>query len=304
MKTVSRNHGFTLVELMISLTIGLFLVGAMLTTLMTSAALGRTNERASDVRTNGTHALWILKRDVQHAGHLGLTSVFSPDMPLDTAKITVTNVCDATTIGQISQRIWGANDTNPYSGSCLKAADYSAGDVLVVRRLASEQSAKIADNVVYYRSSYEGGDYFTSAQMPSAVRQPPLVDYRLEETVYYVSPYTNSADESPRVPALYRLKLTEGPAMKPELVASGVENLQVRYGIVDGAGNHQYRDAQNMSLSDWDLVSSVEISLLVRAAATEPGYTASATYKLGDKTVTASDGYRRVVFNTVVQLRN
>jgi type IV pilus assembly protein PilW len=57
-------------------------------------------------------------------------------------------------------------------------------------------------------------------------------------------------------------------------------------------------------VSDWDLVSSLEISLLVRAAAKEAGYTASATYKVGDRTVTASDGYRRVVFNTVVQLRN
>lgn len=298
----SRIGGFTLVELMISLTIGLFLVGAMLTTLMTSAALGRTNERASDVRTNGTYALALVKRDVQHAGHLGLTSVFSPDAPLDSAKFTVTNVCDASKIGQISQRIWGSNDANPYSGSCLKAADYSAGDVLVVRRLSTASVGKIVDNVIYYRSSYEGGDYFSSAKMPTALRQAPLVDYRLEETVYYVSPYTNSADESPRVPALYRLKLTDGPAMKPELVASGVENLQVRYGIIDSAGKHQYLDAVNVV--DWDLVSSLEISLLVRAAAKEPGYTASATYKIGDQTITASDGYRRVVFNTVVQLRN
>jgi type IV pilus assembly protein PilW len=302
MTTISRNHGFTVVELMISLTIGLFLVGAMLTTLMTSAALGRTNERASDARTNGTYALSTVKRDVQHAGHLGLTSVFSPDAPLDSARFPVTNVCDATKVGQISQRIWGSNDANPYSASCLKAADYSAGDVLVVRRLSTAQADKIVENVVYYRSSYEGGDYFSSAQMPSALRQPPLVDYRLEETVYYVSPYTNSADESPRVPALYRLRLADGPAMKPELVASGVENFQVRYGVVDGAGNRQYLDAQNVS--NWDLVSSLEISLLVRAAAKEPGYTASATYKLGDQTVSASDGYRRVVFNTVVQLRN
>ena len=122
--------------------------------------------------------------------------------------------------------------------------------------------------------------------------------------MYYVSPYTTSADESPRVPALYRLKLGDGPAMQPELIASGVENFQVRYGIVTAAGTHQYLDAQNVGIDDWDLVSSVEISLLVRAGAKEPGYTASATYKVGDKTVTASDGYRRVVFSTVVQLRN
>ncbi|HEX2830952.1 MAG TPA: PilW family protein [Burkholderiales bacterium] len=297
-----RARGFTLVELMIALTIGLFLVGAMLTTLMTSAALGRTNERASDVNINGNYALSIVKRDVQHAGHLGLTSVFSPDAPLD-AKFTVANVCDAAKIGQISQRIWGDNDNNPYSGTCLKSTDYSQGDVLVVRRLSTSPAAKIADNVVYYRSSYEGGDYFTSTSLPTALRQPPLLDYRLEETVYYVSPYTTSAGESPRVPALYRLKLADGPKMQPELVASGVENLQVRYGIIDSAGNYQYLDAQNVG-ARWDLVTAVDISLLVRAGAKEPGYTASATYKIGDRTITASDGYRRVVFSTVVDLRN
>jgi len=305
MSLYSRNRGFTIVELMIALTIGLFLVGAMLTTVMTSAAMSRTNERASDVRTNGTYALSIMKRDVQAAGHLGLTSVFSPDAPLDAAKFPVANVCDAATVGQISVRIWGANDSNPYSATCLKAADYSTGDVLLVRHLSSAAATTLASNVVYYRSSYEGGDYFTTAQMPTAVRQPPLVDYRLEETVYYVSPYTTSASESPRVPALYRLKLSDGPAMQPELVASGVENLQLRYGIVDAAGNHRYADASSLvTKADWDLVSSVEISLLVRAAAKEPDLTASATYKLGDRTITANDGFRRVVYSTVVQLRN
>jgi type IV pilus assembly protein PilW len=294
-----RCGGFSLLELMVSMTVGLLLVGAMLATLTTSAALGRTNERSADVRTNGAYALSLLKRDVQHAGHLGLTSVFYPDDPLS---ISVTNACNTATIGRLSERIWGANDSNPYSATCIKAADYARGDVLVVRRLATNPSTALTSGVVYYRSSYEGGEYFTSTLVPTIARQAPVLDYALEENVYYVSPYTTAPDESPLVPALYRVRLVAGLKMQPELVASGIENMQVRYGVIDPGTSYRYLDAQNVT--NWDLVSSVEIALLVRSDGKEPGYSATSTYKIGDKEITANDGYRRLVFSTVVQMRN
>jgi type IV pilus assembly protein PilW len=296
-----RTGGFSLVELMVSITIGLLLVGAMLATLTTSAALGRTNERAADVRTNGTYALALMKRDVQHAGFLGLTSVFDTSRPFP---IAITNVCDAAAVGLMSARAWGANDTNPYSGTCIKPADYARGDVLVVRRLATNPATVLANDVVYYHSAYEGGEFFTKGTTLSAVRQPPILDYQLEESVYYVSPYTTSPDESPKVPALYRVRLVPGLKMEPELVASGVENLQVRYGVVDPGTSYRYLDADKVAANQWDLVSSIEISLLVRADAKEAGYTATSTYKIGDQQISANDGYRRVVFSTVVQMRN
>jgi type IV pilus assembly protein PilW len=286
---------------MIAMTVGLILVGGMLSAVIASSSTSKTRDRATAVQFSGRYAVDEMKRDVQHAGYLGITSLFSPDVPVD---IAVTNVCDAAVVGQISLRIWGS-DTNPYSGSCIPAANYLGGDVIVVRRLSMAPVTTLAANTIYYHAAYEGGTPFLGTTAPDfsgTNRQTPYLDYKLEETVYYLSPYTTSPTESPKVPALYRLRLTSGPSMTPELVATGVEQLRIRYGVFDTSGNAYYLPAA--SVTDWDLVSSVEISMLVRSDAQEPGYTNSTTYTLAGEDTVVNDGYRRQVFTTVVQLRN
>jgi type IV pilus assembly protein PilW len=297
-----KSRGFTLVELMISMTIGLLIVAGLLSALVTSSSTGKTRERASAIQLNGRYAVDFLKRDLQHAGFLGITSLFAPDEPV---AFPVTNVCNPATIGQISLRIWGADD-NPYAGSCLPANQYGGSDVLVVRRLSSNTvTAPFLSSLIYYRSAYEGGTAFVGPTPPDfsgTNRQPPYQDYLLQESVYYISPYTNSASESPRVPALYRLRLDSGPAMVPELIASGIEQMQVRYGVFASDGSARY--VQASAVTDWDNVGSIEISLLVRSDALEPGYRNTTTYTLGDEDVTVNDGFRRQVFSSVIQLRN
>ncbi len=298
----ARHHGFTLVELMIAMTVGLLLLSGMVTALVGSSSMGKTRERSSVVQFSGRYAIDTMKRDLQHAGYLGITSLFAPDAPVPFA---VSNVCDAATVGQLSLRVWGA-DSNPYAGSCIPADKYLTGDVLMVRRLSiSPVTGPFSSNVIYYHSSYEGGTAFLGPTAPDfngTNRQPPYLDYALEETVYYVSPYTTSPSESPRVPALYRMRLTNGPAMVPELVATGVEQMQLRYGQFDSSGNGRYVEAA--SITDWDSITSIEISLLVRADAVEPGYRNTSTYSVGGEDIVVNDSYRRTVFTTVVQMRN
>lgn len=307
MRTMTRipgapSRGFTLVEVMISMAIGLVLVGGMMTVLIASNSSAKTRDRATFVQFSGRYALDAIKRDVQHAGYLGITSLFAPDAPIT---FPVTNVCDSSAVGQISLRVWGY-DGNPYSGTCIPDANYGGGDVIVVRRLStSPVSTPLAAGVVYYHSAYEGGAAFLGAAVPDfsgTNRQAPYLDYTVEESVYYISPYTKSATESPKVPALYRLRLGAGPAMVPELVASGVEQMKIRYGVFDTDGTAFYLPAS--SITDWDTVSSVEISMLIRADAPEPGYVNNTTYTIGGEDVVVNDGFRRNVFSTVVQMRN
>src|SRR5687768_1145511 len=158
------SAGFTMIELMIALTIGLLLVASMLAVLVASASTGRTRDRAVEVQVNGRHAIDLIKRDVQHAGFLGGTSTFYPDAP---APIAVANACDAAALGRMSMRIWGSDDANPYSGSCIPGAGYARGDVFVVRRLSvSTAAAPFASDRIYYRSAYEGGEYFIGPVPP------------------------------------------------------------------------------------------------------------------------------------------
>lgn len=311
----SKNAGFTIVEMMIAMTVGLFIVGALIMVVNGTSATSVTRERASELQTNGRYAMEQMKKDLQHAGYLGISSLFTPDQPVTVgnpgppaiAAIAVANAC-AADVGQLSQRIWGAEDSNPFTATCIPAASYARGDVLVVRGLnPSVASAPFSAGLVYYRSSYEGGGPFVGPTAPDFVgssKGPPYMDYRMDETVYYISPYTASAAESPNVPALYRLRLSTGPAMVAELVAPGVEHLKIRYGVFQTDDTVRYLPADQMATTDWDLVRSVQVFLLMRAATPEGGYVNSTTYSLGGDTYTVNDSYPRLLLTAVVQQRN
>ena len=305
------SAGFSMVEMMVAVTVSLFVIGALIAVVTGSSATGRTRDRASELQINGRFALEQIKNDLQHAGFLGISSLFFPDQPLSAGGINVTSVCDSTTAGLLSQRVWGGNDTNPYSATCIPAANYSTGDVMVIRALSpAPVTAPFSSTLVYYHSSYEKGAAFkgpgtaTEIDCTGAVFRPPCQDYLLNEIVYYVSPYTNSSTESPTVPALYRLRLGTGPAMIRELVAGGVENLQVRYGVFQTDSTARYLAADQISGTDWDAVKSAQVWLLMRASLPEPGYTNNNTYTMGTQNMTVNDSYPRLLLSAVVNLRN
>jgi type IV pilus assembly protein PilW len=303
-----RSRGFTLIEAMVALVISLFIVSALFAVVAGSSAASKTRDRDAELQANARYALDQIKTDLLHAGFLGVSSLFFPDAPLSASGINVTNACSTATAGLLSLRVWGSNDANPYATTCIPASDYSVGDVLVIRGLnPTTVTAPFSASLAYYHSAYEGGQPFIGPTPPDfsgSNKLPPYSDYRIDETVYYISPYTTASTESPRLPALHRLKLASGPAMVPELVATGVENMQLRFGLFRTNDTVRYLSADQMSASDWDLVKSVEVSLLMRAANTEPGYVNTNTYVMGAANVTVNDGYRRVLVNTVVQLRN
>lgn len=311
----TRQSGLTLPELMIASTIAMFMLVGVSELYLSSGSGEKTNQEAAEITANGRYAIEVLKRDLMHAGYRGL-SWAEPTIPTTTTISTITNECASGFVTNLRQGVWGSNDTNPFSATCVPTANYSTGDILVIRRAASESVSSLSSTTIYLRSAYERGEVFQgsqSATLATTFTQTPNFNYPLQVMVYYVSPYTNSSTESPLVPALYRSSLGAGPAMSAELVASNVEDMQIQYGRLMTDLNTQFYNANSVSTtatsttttpSEWDDVSIVRIWLLVRATNKEPGYTNTNTYTLGDKSITVNDNYRREVFSTIVQLRN
>ena len=302
-------NGFTIVEVMISLTIGLVLCLGFGAALVDASANARTNDRTSDIQTNGRAALEALRRDVMHAGYRSITWADPNQISIG----AVTGDCAAGFTANVRQGIWGANDSNPFSATCILAANYGGGDILVIRRVALTPATAIAANTVYFRSAYERGELFLGSAPPTFT-EVPNEDRAYEVIVYYISPYSFSPLENPRIPALYRVTLRPGPLIgSPELVATGVDSLQVQFGRLTTDGNTIYQNANAVSAtatsvttdpSEWDDVNSVRISILVRALTAEPGVVNTNSYTLGDQTITPNDRYRRMAFTTTAQLRN
>jgi type IV pilus assembly protein PilW len=302
----SRTGGFSLIELMVALTIGLIIVAAMLQNLTASSGSNRTNARVAEFQTNGRFAADFMRREIQHAGFAGLSWTNLTDLGTTG---TTDYGCGTGFAANIVQPIWGANDSNPFSGSCIPTQNYARGDILVLRRAGLEpipSAAALAANTLYFRSEYLQGSVFLGPTRPPNL-QLPVADYLLETDVYYISPWTKSASENPKIPALYRMTLGPGPAMTAQLVASEIENMQVQYGVVtangiDGGLLTRYYDAA--SVPDWNSVVAVRLWLLARSSDVEPGYTNTSTYAMGDRSVgPVSDGYQRQLFPLVVQVR-
>ena len=313
----ARANGFTLIEMMIAVTIGLGILAGLTGVLATSSSNSKTNDRTSELLSNGRYALNSMKHELRESGFRGYTWA-DPSAPA--AMGVIGNECleagaaDGTFVSNLRQAIWGANDANPFSGNCIPTASYAAGnDVLVVRRLSVLPATALTANTVYFRSSFERGQVFRGAVAPVFTPVPaPLASFQMQVFVYYISPFTVSATESPLVPALYRVSLDNTGTMVRELVASGIERMQVQYGRLT-APDTQYLDtlagasfsADATTLTAWEDLNSVRIWLLARNAVAEPGYVNSNVYQLGSAPdYTPNDGFRRQLFTTVVQLRN
>jgi len=309
----ARQSGFSIIELMVALTIGLLIVAAMLQNLTVASGSNRTNARVAEFQGNGRFATDFLRREIQHAGFAGVSWTHLTQI----GSTSVTNDCGTGFAAKITEPIWGANDSNPYSATCIPtttdAPNYARGDILVLRRAdldAIPATATLSATTLYFRSEYLQGSVFVGPTRPANL-QSPVADYMVHTDVYYIKSCTNppgTTCEVPPVPALYRMSLGTGPAMTAQLVASNIEDMQVQYGVETDAGM-QFHDAPDASL--WPSVTAVRLWLLARSSSAETGYNnKGSSYAMGSaKTVTiptipsTGDGFQRQVFPLVVQIR-
>ncbi len=325
--TKFAQSGFSLIEMMIALTIGLMLIAALTAVVMSGSRSNSSNDKTAELQNNGRYALDVIKRDLQHAGHHGLTGA-----DVSAGAVTVNNDCASGFAANLSQYIYGLNNSNPYSATCIP--DYVANtDIVVVRYLSLSAAPSTpgvgptialpwTDQTVFFRSAYGVGGMFQGASAPG-FSNSPQEDHTVETHVYYISPFTVSATENPLIPALWRVVLTPDGAMTRELVASGIEQLQLQYGVLSTTGNIQYLNANDVDTSTsgttpatpppnqkpWDRVRSVRIWLSSRNSTPEAGGAyINPGFAMGDLTpaavVLGTESYRRQLFTSTIQLRN
>lgn len=311
MKNIGHGaeYGFSIVEMMVSITIGLMIVAALTGVLTSNSRSSKTNERTSELQSNGRYALDHLKRELRHAGYRGYTWA-EPTPPTGaiavTGSVTECGGAGSGFIQNIRQGIWGSNDNNSFSGDCL-GSGYLRGDILVIRRAANQPATALAANIFYFRSTYSSGEVFQGTVMPATVTGTPVASFALQEYVYYIG----SDDADATIPALRRIALQSDGSLADEMVVSGIEHLQMQYGIATTDLNTRYYNADaipgtstDSNPNEWDSVNSVRVWLLARNAQAENGYANTNTYTMGDQAYTVNDSFRRQLFTTVVQLRN
>lgn len=303
-----RAKGYSLVELMVALTIGLIILGAVTSLFVVSKSSYNTLQGLDALQENGRYAVRALTDDVRLAGYAGL--VYDPaSISPKVYSTTVTNQCAANWV-DIGQSIFGINantathNANPYSGTCIPATKYKAGtDILILRHANPQVTTTPAANTIYMLTQLDRADFFTGTGVPAGTSPSSIHEVNIH--VYYIRPYATVAGDG--IPTLVRSTLIPGPTMVEQPLVEGIENMQVSYGIdTTTPGDNvvdQYVTAANVT--NWAQVVSVRIEFLVRTPSSEGTYTNNNSYTLGDITIpAANDRFRRGLFSTTIMLRN
>ena len=300
LNSFSRQRGFNIIELMVAVMLGLFLMAALVEVLLSGKQSFTAADHISRLQENGRIATNMIVTDLKRAGYMGGNSDISAILGSEGPIAVATNcpVGNSNWARMIQQPLFGLDDTNT-GYACIPNSNYLRGDILTVRLASPWLSGAFNNDQLYLRTSLFEGKIFIGSDEASganAVLDAPQSVHDLLAYSYFVGPSGRSC-AGQAVPSLFRVRIgANGQPLIDELLP-GIEHFQVQYGV-----NGQYLDANNVA--DWTQVTTARIWLLVRTECAENGFTDGKTYNLGDQVYTPNDSFRRQLYSSVVMLRN
>lgn len=326
-----HTAGFSLVEIMVALTLSLLLLGAVFQIFISTKASYRMNEGLARLQETARFAADILAGDIRMAGYQGC-------MTLDqlTPNVIVKNPPSELLLYDTANLLRGQN--NLASSNALGAL--AGSDSLNIRKVSST-AAHLTGNMAAINANIQidgnptgfkqndilmitdcanadifkattvssGGGTVTIAHANnvnitnnlSKAYQSDARVMAFESSTYYVADTTRTNAAGEPIHALYVQRLGGTPV---ELVA-GVENMQVLYGEDGNADGSVDSYANAGAVADFANVLSVRIALLVNSVAPASTQPDSAAYTLLDETVNPPDGrYLRKVFSLTSTARS
>ncbi|HYL71166.1 MAG TPA: PilW family protein [Candidatus Dormibacteraeota bacterium] len=336
----TRQRGYTIIELMVAITIGLIILAALVTLFAGNSRQRGEIERANQQTENGRYALEVIGDDLRDAGYLATFNpgtVAAPNPQLAALiPAALPNACatDVPTLNSAMALAVQGYDNGNNAPGCV--ADLRAGtDILVVRRAStcSVGTANCDPQVAgdaYLQAAgcltqLSAGNYYVldtavanlNLQQKDCATAAPLYQYRTH--IYFVA---NDDQAGDGIPTLKRAELGAGVFTIVPLV-EGVENLQLEYGLdtaVPTTGTPAVYTADPSSFNgcapaacvgNWRNVVAVKINVLARNLTATQGYTDTKTYTLGLTFAGAAnvfgpfnDGFKRHVYTTAARVNN
>jgi type IV pilus assembly protein PilW len=332
---MSHQRGFSLVELMVALTLSLVLMAGALSVLYSSRLSYRENDRIARLQEAGRTAVELLLRDARPAGYIGCSRpVFGDEFSNGLAGGTslLTNFTDP-----VAGFEAGASDWTPALDTGLIPSATAGSDVLVLRSTRQGQPVFRTNTPVVNTATALSVDRSVGTSVPA--NTPMIISDCQGSAVFMATAFTGAGATAtiehiaganasanlargfdtgalvmPVQTIIYYVRDASdgsGPALwqrvdgaDPVELIGGVENLQVLYGVDtdnDLLAN-DYRSAA--TVTNWQQVISLSVALLIRS--TETGVERdNRVYTLLDGTVGPfNDRRQRSVFTTTVVLRN
>jgi type IV pilus assembly protein PilW len=315
-----REMGLTMVELMVALAIGSFLMIGTVQIYNQSRQAFVINESIARVQETAQFAMDTIEADLRMASNWGrnsrglavegrsITSDVNPNnLPQPTGN------CANDWVLNLALPIDGVN--NGYGLTCAATGGNQANSDVVTVRRASVNPAPLEANRLQIQSTRIQGRLFSDGAVPADFSAADSATHNLIVTSYYVSPTSELING---VPTLRRHRLigggVDGVRIVDEEVAPGIENLQIQLGVdVDGdntvdryvnPGNDIYDPSAAGYVAGARIVTA-RIWMVVRGITIEPGIQDNRDFEPGDVDLGVhSDSYRRMQVSKTILLRN
>ncbi len=314
------QSGFTLVEIMVAMVLSLILGVAIVTVFVNNSHSFSQDDNVMRMQDDARYALQQIAFDLSMAGHYA--ELLSP------AAVTPdTNLAIGMDCGPAGATNWAYQTTQPGTGDSLSlvaidnvtSAQVVAGhscflndevapgtDVVSIKRVAGAEAAVFRDGAVYLRTNGTVGLMYLQplTGTPTVPIALPRTEWEYRPAIYYIRQWANVLGDN--IPTLCRKALGgAGPSMQTECIATGIEDLQIEYGIdTSGDGNpNVYMSAP--TLAELQNVVSARIYLLARTTDVDVRYTNQKSFSIGNAPVyTPNDSFHRRVYSTTVSVQN
>lgn len=309
------QSGVTLVELMVALAIGSFLMIGAVQVYNQSRHAFVINESIARVQETAQFAMDTVEADLRMASNWGLHSrgnavegrslVGTPN-PLG---LGVPAGCGADWALDLGKPVEG--DNNNYTLPCAATGGAQANSDIVTTRRATVAAQPLEAGRIQVQTTRIQGELFDDGNVPTAFDPLQSETHNLLINSYYVSA---SSTLIPGVPTLRRKSLGAGGLITDLEVAPGVENMQLQFGIDTDQDNTVDRyvnpndvilDRLNGAFIPGARVMTARIWLIVRGITPEVGIDDQNVYTPGDVNLgTPGDLFRRMQVSKTILLRN
>jgi len=329
-----KQSGITLIELMVALAIGSFLMIGAIQIYNQSREAFVVNESIARVQETAQFALDTIEADLRMASNWGRNSrglavegrsIIGDANPNGLPQPV--GACSADWVLNLALPIDGVN--NGYGLACAATGGSQANsDVITIRRASVAHVDPLAGQL-QIQSTRVQGEIFSDGAVPAtfspttaatAADDPrdPAFDsetHNLIVTSYYVSPTSALING---VPTLRRHRLIggglAGPRIVDEEVAPGIENLQIQLGVDVDADNtvdryvnpgHAIYNPTAVGYVPGARIMTARIWMVVRGVTIEPGIQDNRDFEPGDVDLgVQNDSFRRMQVSKTILLRN
>lgn len=328
LKNTTKQSGFNLIELMIAITIGSFLIIGAAYAFQEAKKTYLVNDNVARLYENAQFVLDVLEEDIRLSSFWGLhnkRSAVEGDSNVTGVNPAIDSIngdCDDRWALDLRKGVTGTNGStgggNPNWADTTNCIDTTftfkqATDTLVLRHADYQPVTTPVVGSLYIRSDESPfSQIFAGATVP--VTSVSAQNFAFAANGYYIT--ENSYTTTDGIPMLRRMTLEPGaanPLVRSRELVAGVEDFQVQFGVdfdqrgQPGFGSiDQYVNPDNGVLDrDSTRVLTVRFWVLMRSPEPEMNFTNTSTYNYANlPAYTVNDNFRRLLVSKTIQIRN